>query len=111
MSRPLDEYDVPQFSKRALDRAVAEAVAAERERLRTCPTPCDADCEQLCHEVHDIPSHQDHDPEHCRATQLGAARAAERECIIQLALQEADENSMWAPALTWLADLLRKDTP
>jgi hypothetical protein len=34
------------------------------------------------------------------------ATAAERARIRQLALAEADDNSMWAPALGYLADLL-----
>lgn len=39
MSRPLDERDVPQFSKRALDKAIAEALAAERQRLTAVISP------------------------------------------------------------------------
>ena len=35
MSRPLDPDDVPVYSKRAHEAAVAQAVAAERSRLFT----------------------------------------------------------------------------
>jgi hypothetical protein len=55
--------------------AVLEACDAERDRLQACPTPCDPDCEQACHEVHDIPSKRDHDPEECRARIIAEAVA------------------------------------
>lgn len=31
----------------------------------SCPTPCDDDCEALCHEGHQVPWKREHDPEHC----------------------------------------------
>jgi hypothetical protein len=39
----------------------------------TCPTPCDRDCEQLCHEVHEVEWKRDHRPEDCPAQSHPAA--------------------------------------
>jgi hypothetical protein len=64
-----------------LEAAMPAIREDERDRLQACPTLCDPDCEQLCHEVHDIPRRRDHDPETCRATEIGAAVRAERDRI------------------------------
>jgi hypothetical protein len=34
---------------------------------RECPTICDTDCEELCHEAHLARSRRDHDPRSCPA--------------------------------------------
>ena len=31
-----------------------------------CPTPCDDDCEVICHEVHLLRRFRDHDPGACK---------------------------------------------
>lgn len=54
-----------------------------------CPTACDSDCEQACHEVHDVPSRREHYPETCVGTIVAAARAQERERIIGLAVRHS----------------------
>lgn len=32
-----------------------------------CPTPCDTDCAQLCHEIHTVRSRRGHQPRDCPA--------------------------------------------
>lgn len=34
-------------------------------KMPDCPTPCDDDCEALCHEGHQVPFKRTHDPEEC----------------------------------------------
>lgn len=38
------------------------------EWLAQCSTPCDADCEQRCHEVHAVTAKRHHDPAACNRT-------------------------------------------
>ena len=85
-TRPRAAWDDPMIVR---DDVVTDALfvaaplirAGERQRLQACPTGCDPDCEQICHEVHDIPRKRDHDPEQCRARVIAAAVTAERERI------------------------------
>ena len=46
-------------------RADTPAGDALRVRLGKCPTDCDPDCEDACHEGHDIPRRQFHGPVRC----------------------------------------------
>lgn len=72
--------------QREVDRRIGAAVAAAS--LPRCPTPCDDDCEQACHEVHRIRRRREHYPETCVATLATAAAdqgaAAERARIAEL---------------------------
>jgi hypothetical protein len=76
-----------------------------------CPTPCDPDCEQPCHEVHDVASHREHDPTVCVATLLTAAQVegaeAERERIRQLAIEV--DAFYDAPCPDGVADCVHQD--
>ena len=83
-----------------------EVAAAEHYR---CPTSCDADCEQACHEVHVPKWEREHYPETCAASIAAAAVAAERERIRQLAV---DVDAFYdAPCPDGYPDCVHQDTP
>ena len=98
MSEPLPpivttpDFTTPDFTgpeKAAWRVAVDRGLSIEAADLRAlieaaiprCPTPCDKDCEQACHEVHCIPRRRGHNPEACVGTLSDAIRALERERI------------------------------
>lgn len=33
--------------------------------MSNCPTPCDEDCEAICHEGHVVVYRREHDPDEC----------------------------------------------
>lgn len=68
----------------------ATAREAREAAFPRCPTPCDDDCEQACHEVHEVPSHRDHNPETCVAAIVAAARQAGWAAALEWAAQQAD---------------------
>jgi hypothetical protein len=54
--------------------AVGEPVI-RAEAFPRCPTPCDGDCEQACHEVHQPPGKRAHYPDDCIAALVAAVAA------------------------------------
>jgi hypothetical protein len=67
------EAAAPLIVSAALGDSTAAPLMAPR-----CPTPCDGDCEQPCHEVHVPTWKREHNPEACVGTMADAIRAAER---------------------------------
>jgi hypothetical protein len=76
-----------EASRRAAGR-IASAIVATASPC--CPTPCDPDCEQPCHEVHQVSWKRDHDPEVCVGSIVAAAVAAERKHIASKLQAEAE---------------------
>jgi hypothetical protein len=120
------QREPPDSHDTSMAKTILEAAAPYMAALPRCPTPCDADCEQACHEVHDVPSHREHNPESCVATVIAAAATAERERIRQGAERAAEDalagervapgfepltRYTWAKALTWFAMELSEGNP
>lgn len=116
------DCDDPEcFGECAQGYAVAALLAAEpfiradeRKRAACCPTGCDTDCEQVCHEAHQVVFKRDHDPEVCKAAVVGAAVEAERARI--LAGAEVLKHTTHGKAVgivDWaeLADLIQGEQP
>lgn len=47
------------------DELVARAAVAAMVEHLACPTPCDDDCEVVCHEMHAVKWRRSHDPAIC----------------------------------------------
>jgi hypothetical protein len=105
------EREPPGSHDTSMAQAILEAATPHMAALPRCPTPCDADCEQACHEVHDVPSHREHYPESCVATVIAAAAAAERERIRQLAIRNGAVCPGDDGTSCYFADLLREPQP
>lgn len=75
-------------------------------RYPRCPTPCDDECEQPCHEVH-LPRHKrDHNPDGCMAAIVAAVVKDERERIRQLAIRNGAVCTGDEGTSCYFADLL-----
>jgi hypothetical protein len=105
-ARWLTGWDDLDEGQREAGMRIGEAVAAVA--LPCCPTPCDADCEQACHEVHDVTYKREHNPETCVGAIVAAAVAAERERIRALAVKV--DAFYDAPCPDGVADCIHQDS-
>ena len=60
----LDPFYVSQQEGRAGEWAWVDVLAEPKDGAR-CPTPCDADCDAVCHEGHKVGARRLHDPDQC----------------------------------------------